>query len=126
MRKTRWLLLLIGAILIGGVWFYFNHQKSAPEQAASTGKNSKQRTRGAPGGPVPVVAGTAQKRDVPIYLDGIGTVQAYNTVAVHPQVSGTLIKVAFQEGQDVKKGDLIAIIDPRPYQATLDGAIAKK
>src|SRR6266566_1070162 len=126
MRKTRWLLLLIGAVFAGSVWFYFNHQKSASGQTASTAKNSKQSGRGGPGGPVPVVAGTAQKRDVPIYLDGIGTVQAYNTVTVHPQVSGTLTKVAFQEGQDMKKGDLIAVIDPRPYQAALDGAIAKK
>jgi membrane fusion protein, multidrug efflux system len=126
MRKTRWLLLLIGAVFAGSVWFYFNHQKSATEQTASTARNSKQSGRGGPGGPVPVVAGVAQKRDVPVYLDGIGTVQAYNTVTVHPQVSGTLTKVAFQEGQDIKKGDLIAIIDPRPYQAALDGAVAKK
>jgi multidrug efflux system membrane fusion protein len=126
MLKTRWLLLLIGAIFIGGIWFYFNHQKNAPEHAASTAKNSTQGGRGGPGGPVPVVAGVAQKRDVPIYLDGIGTVQAYNTVTVHPQISGILTKVAFQEGQDLKKGDLIAVIDPRPFQAALDGAIAKK
>src|ERR1700736_6416773 len=126
MLKTRWLLLLFGAVLIAGVWFYFNHQKNAQEQAASTAKSSKQGGRGGPGGPVPVVAGTAQKRDVPIYLDGIGTVQAYNTVTVHPQISGTLTQVAFQEGQDVKKGDLLAVIDPRPLQAQLDGAVAKK
>src|SRR4029077_408731 len=126
MRKTRWLLLLIGAVFAGSVWFYFNHQKSATEETASTARNSKQSGRGGPGRPVPVVAGVAQKRDVPVSLDGIGTVQAYNTVTVHPQVSGTLTKVAFQEGQDIKKGDLIAIIDPRPYQAALDGAVAKK
>jgi membrane fusion protein, multidrug efflux system len=126
MRKTRWLLLFIGAVLIGSLWFYFNYQRAAPKQAGLPGGDSKQSGRGGTGGPVPVVAGVAQKRDVPIYLDGIGTVQAYNSVTVHPQVSGTLTKVAFQEGQDLKKGELIAVIDPRPYQAALDGAIAKK
>jgi membrane fusion protein, multidrug efflux system len=126
MRKMRWLFLLIGAVFIGGVWFYFNHQKNTASQAAASGRNSSQSGRGGPGGPVPVVAGLVQKRAVPIYLDGIGTVQAYNSVTVHPQASGTLTTVAFKEGQDVKKGDLIAVIDPRPYQAALDGAIAKK
>jgi multidrug efflux system membrane fusion protein len=125
MRKMRWFFLVIGAVFVGGVWFYFNHQKNVASQA-TTGKNVSQSGRGAAGGPVPVVAGLVQKRDFPIYLDGIGTVQAYNTVTVHPQVSGTLTSVAFKEGQDVKKGDLIAVIDPRPYQAALDGAVAKK
>jgi membrane fusion protein, multidrug efflux system len=128
MRKLRWFLVLIGAVFIGGMWFYFSHQNGASEQAVDASKTAGQRQKGGPGpgGPVPVVAGVVKKQDVPIYLDGIGTVQAYNTVTVHPQVSGTLTKVAFQEGQDVKKGELIAVIDPRPYQAALDGAIAKK
>jgi membrane fusion protein, multidrug efflux system len=126
MRKTRWLLLLIGIALIGSVGFYFNHQKGATDRDASAGRSGKPGSRAGPGGPVPVVAGVVEKRDVPIYLDGIGTVQAYNTVAVHPQISGTLTTVAFKEGQDVRQGDLLAIIDPRPLQAQLDGAIAKK
>jgi len=126
MRKMRWFFLLIGALFVGGVWFYFNHQKNSSNPAAAPGRSASQTARGGPGGPVPVVAGLVQKRDVPIYLDGIGTVQAYNTVTVHPQVSGTLTTVAFKEGQDVKKGDLIAVIDPRPFQAALDGAVAKK
>jgi multidrug efflux system membrane fusion protein len=126
MRKMRWFFLLIGAVFVGGVWFYFNHQKNTANPAAAPGNNASQTGRRGPGGPVPVVTGLVQKRDVPIYLDGIGTVQAYNTVTVHPQVSGTLTTVAFKEGQDVKKGDLIAVIDPRPYQAALDGAVAKK
>ena len=126
MRRLRWFFLLIGALFIGGVWFYFNHQKNVASQATATGRNASQSGRGLAGAPVPVVAGFVQRRDVPIYLDGIGTVQAYNTVTVHPQVSGTLTTVAFKEGQDVKKGDLIAVIDPRPFQAALDGAVAKK
>jgi multidrug efflux system membrane fusion protein len=127
MRRLRWLFILVGVLFIGGIWYYFGHLNASKDAAAtSQAKTSGHVQRGGPGGPVPVVAGVVQKRDVPIYLDGIGTVQAYNTVTVHPQISGTLTKVAFQEGQDLKKGDLIAVIDPRPYQAALDGAIAKK
>lgn len=76
--------------------------------------------------PVPVIAGVVEKRDVPIYLDGIGTVQAFNTVIVNARVDGELKKVAFAEGHDVKAGDLLAQIDPAPYQATFDQAVAKK
>ena len=77
-------------------------------------------------GSVPVVAGKVQQRDTPIYLDGIGTVQAFNTVTIHAQVDGVLQKVAFEEGQEVKAGDLLAQIDPRSYQAQLDGAKAEE
>jgi multidrug efflux system membrane fusion protein len=128
MRKLRWFLILIGVVFIGGMWFYFGHQNGASDQAVDASKTAGHKQKGGPGagGPVPVVAGVVKKQDVPIYLDGIGTVQAYNTVAVHPQISGTLTKVVFQEGQDVKKGDLMVVIDPRPYQAALDGAAAKK
>ena len=87
-------------------------------------RSSPARGRAAP--PIPVVGGVVEARDTPIYLDGIGTVQAFNTVTVHAQVDGVLQKVAFREGQDVRAGDLLAIVDPRPYQAQLDQATAKK
>jgi membrane fusion protein, multidrug efflux system len=76
--------------------------------------------------PIPVVAAKAQKGDVPVYLAGLGTVQAYNTVTVHVRVDGTLDKVVFVEGQDVKAGELLAQIDPRPFQAQLDQVVAAK
>jgi membrane fusion protein, multidrug efflux system len=127
MRTLRWLFILFGLLFIGGIWYYFAHQNASVDAVdASKAKASGQGQKGGPGGRVPVVAGVVQKRDVPIYLDGIGTVQAFNTVTVHPQISGTLTQVAFQEGQDVKKGDLLAVIDPRPLQAQLDGAVARK
>jgi multidrug efflux system membrane fusion protein len=73
---------------------------------------------------VPVTAAQVVARDVPLNLTGIGTVQAFNTVTMRARVDGELVNVAFTEGQDVKKGDVLAQIDPRPYQAALDNATA--
>jgi multidrug efflux system membrane fusion protein len=84
---------------------------------------------GASGGaapPVPVVAGTVIQKDVPIYLDGLGTVQAFNTVTVRARVDGQLQKLAFVEGQEVHTGDLLAQIDPAPYQTQVAQNEAKK
>src|SRR5882724_1618607 len=68
---------------------------------------------------VPVTADVVQKQDVAIYLGGLGSVQAFNTVTVKARVDGTLEKLAFTEGQEVKEGDLLAQVDSRPYQAQL-------
>jgi multidrug efflux system membrane fusion protein len=76
--------------------------------------------------PPPVTVATATRQDVPIFASGIGTVQAYRSVLVRARVDGTLDKIAFREGQDVKPGDLLAEIDPRPYAATLAQARAKR
>jgi membrane fusion protein, multidrug efflux system len=76
--------------------------------------------------PVPVVAGTVTSHDVPIYLRGVGTVIAYNTVLVRSQIQGQITKIAFTEGQSVHAGDLLAQIDPRPYQAQLDQVTATR
>jgi multidrug efflux system membrane fusion protein len=75
---------------------------------------------------VPVVAAKVVSHDVPIYLRGVGTVIAYNNVIVRSQITGQLIKISFTQGQTVHKGDLLAEIDPRPYQAQLDQAIANR
>jgi multidrug efflux system membrane fusion protein len=74
----------------------------------------------------PVVAGTVSRHDVPIYLRGLGTVLAYNTVLVRSQIQGQLTRIAFTEGQTVRIGDLLAEIDPRPYQAQLDQMTATR
>src|SRR6266487_522406 len=73
-----------------------------------------------------VVAARAVRQDVPIFLRGLGSVQAFSAVTVRARVDGTLMQVPVTEGQEVKQGDLIAVIDPRPFQAALDAAIAKK
>ena len=75
---------------------------------------------------IPVSAVAAQRQDVPIFTRGIGTVQALQSVLVRARVDGTVERIAFTEGQDVKPGDLLAVIDPRPYQASYDQAVAKK
>jgi len=80
----------------------------------------------APPSAIPVQAANAGRQDVPVYLLGLGTVQAFNTVTVTARVDGQLDKIGFVEGQEVKKGDVIAQIDPRPYKAQLDMATAKK
>ena len=76
--------------------------------------------------PIGVVAASVQSHDVPIYLRGVGTVIAYNNVLVRSQITGELVKINFQQGQQVKKGDVLAVIDPSPYQAQLDQAIANR
>ena len=75
---------------------------------------------------IPVLAATPRIQDVPVYLDGVGTVRALNTVTVRSQVNGKLIAVNFTEGQDVQKGDVLGEIDPVIYQAQYDQTVAKK
>ena len=79
-----------------------------------------------PDSAVPVTVASATVRDVPVWLDGLGTVQAYYAVQLRPRVDGTLTQVPVREGQNVKRGDLLAVIDPRPYQTVLNTANAKK
>ncbi len=77
-------------------------------------------------GPVPVTAAPAQREDVPVFLRGLGTVQAYRSVTLRARVDGAIDNIAFIEGQEVKPGDLLVQLDPRPYQAALDQATARK
>ncbi|MBV9634141.1 MAG: efflux RND transporter periplasmic adaptor subunit [Methylobacteriaceae bacterium] len=81
---------------------------------------------GADNGPIPVVAVAARYEDVPITVDAVGTIQALNTVTIRSQVDGRLLELDFKDGQDVKRGDVLARIDPVTYQAQYDQAIAKK
>src|ERR1700712_3716782 len=78
-----------------------------------------------PNATVPVTVTQATRKDVPIWLRGLGTVQANYSAQIRSRVDGTLMQVAVKEGQDVKQGDLLAVIDPRPYQAALDAGLAR-
>src|SRR5437879_2896847 len=116
MRRFLILLACVG-LLAGGAWWWFTVHAPAVAQAAAGRRGPDS---------IPVLVAAAESRDVPIYLDGLGTVQASAMVTVKPQVDGKLIEVDFKEGQDVKAGDVLARIDPRSYQAALDQTIAKK
>jgi multidrug efflux system membrane fusion protein len=117
---------LVSLVLVAGVASYF-WQPAQPQQQQQ-GQKGKGR-RGAVPDPariVPVLAIDARIADVPVYLDGIGTARALNTVTVRPQVDGKIISISFTEGQDVPKGFVLAKIDPTTYQAQYDQAVAKK
>lgn len=124
MKRLLTILILLGAAAGAGYWYYTTHA----DTAAATASGPTGRRRGAPDAetPVPVLAARAQTQDVPIYLDGLGTVQAFNLVNVRAMIDGPMTDVTFREGQDVHRGDVLAHIDPRPYQASLDSASAKK
>jgi multidrug efflux system membrane fusion protein len=104
-------------VVVGGLVGWRHHQQAAKARvAAAAAADAK----------VPVLTAEAISADVPVTLDGIGTVQALNTVNIRPMVNGPLIKIGFHEGQDVHTGDVLARIDPRTYQAAYDQAVAKK
>lgn len=127
MRKRNILIAVGIVLLLLGWWSCHRSGSSSSDQSASSGASGGGRRGafGAGGAPVPVVAGTVVQKDVPIYLDGLGTVQAFNTVTVHTRVDGALVQVNFTEGQEVKTGDLLVVVDPKPYQAALDQAKAQ-
>jgi multidrug efflux system membrane fusion protein len=106
-------------IIVVGIGVMRQRRASAAPKAAGPGGRP-------PAGPVSVLAGTVTTQDVPIYLDGLGTVQAFNTVTVRARVDGQVQRILFQEGREVHSGDLLAQIDPAPLQAQLDQTLAKK
>jgi multidrug efflux system membrane fusion protein len=85
-----------------------------------------QTAKAVPPSSVPVVVAETAQQDVPIYYDALGTVAALNTVAIRAQVNGQIVSVDFRQGQNVRKGDVLARIDPAPFQAAFDQAVAKK
>jgi multidrug efflux system membrane fusion protein len=124
-RKSHgWLWLLILAAL-GAAGYHYYPQLQGASKAA--GKNDAPASKKG-GGSVPVVAATARRGDLGLYLTGLGSAAAYNTVTIRSRVDGELMRVAFTEGQLVQKDDLLAEIDPRPFQAQLvqaEGQLAR-
>lgn len=118
-RTIRWAAALL--VLVAGVG-YFGWQRYHQPQAAQ----AKAQDNAKPHAGVPVTIASVEKADFPVYLEGLGTVQGFNTVVVRTRVDGQIDNIAFKEGQLVNKGDLLAQIDPRPFQAALDQAKAKK
>jgi len=113
--KRFWIAFLCAVVVVVGlVWL--RTVQTAAKKAAHPDPSTL---------PVQVSTAVATRTDVPLTVDGIGTVQALNTVNIHPMVDGPLVEIRFREGQDVKAGDVLARIDPRTYQASFDQAVAK-
>jgi multidrug efflux system membrane fusion protein len=120
--RSRWTLAAaLAALALCGAYGW-RHYYGADAGAAGADKaNSAQAPT-----PVPVTIAQVKTADFPVYLNGLGAVQPYQTVLVRSRVDGAITKIAFRQGQMVKQGDILALIDPRTYQAALDQALAKK
>ena len=117
-RRNRYIVYAIVLLGVAGALYYVFGTPAQQQQ--------RRGRFGGDTGPVPVLVAPAKLADVPVYLDAVGTTRALNSVTVRPQVEGKLISVGFKEGQDVKKGDVLAQIDPTTFKAALDQAVAKK
>ena len=136
MRRLFTALLILAIVAAGAAYVWRKElgligpgqQVAGQGRAPSTAGGGGRRAAAGRGGegPVSVLAEPARVADVPVILEAVGTAQALNTVTVRSQVDGRLLELAFREGQDVKKGDLLARIDPTIYQAQYDQAVAKK
>jgi membrane fusion protein, multidrug efflux system len=112
-RSLIWgtILVLGAAVIAGSIWLNPSRTSSAKPEVEDN---------------IPVATAKARREDVPVYLDGLGKVQALKTVTIRAQIDGKIMEAAFHEGQNVRAGDLLLQIDARPYQAALDQAIAKQ
>src|SRR5579871_3647812 len=116
-RSWIWLILLL-MVAAGAVYFYRGGTQATAKGPDTTKKSGKG------GGAVPVVASLTRRGDMPVYLTGLGSITAFNTVTVRTRVDGEIIKIYFTEGQYVKQGDPLIEIDPRPFQVMLEQAEA--
>ena len=122
--RSRWWAWLVLLVIVAGVVWYYRGRNSEADAAAAGGKGpGGAAAMGAAGSfVVPVVVATATKGDLPVFLNGLGNVTAFNTVTVRSRVDGQIVKINFTEGQYVKEGDSLVEIDPRPYQVQLEQA----
>jgi multidrug efflux system membrane fusion protein len=125
-RRRKWLWVLIVIVVAAlGYWYFRGPKASTEAQGPAPGGSAKGQGRqgaGAGGFVIPVVVATAQRGDLPVYFNGLGTATAFNTVTVHSRVDGQITKINFQEGQFVHQGDRLLEIDARPYQVQLEQA----
>jgi len=128
MRMRRIAIALVCLLVTAGIaYHYWPWGQAQPQQQSGFAKGKgKKRGAGPTTDPVPVLAIEARVADMPVYLDGVGTAKALNTVTVRSQVEGKLLSISFTEGMDVPKGYLLAKIDPTTYQAQYDQQVAKK
>src|SRR5277367_3422283 len=115
--RDRWLIAAILAVVAVCGYLGWRAYEGAAANAAKAS---------APPAPIPVTVAAVRKADFPVYLNGLGVVEPYDTVTVSSRVDGEITKIDFRQGQIVKEGDILAQIDPRPYQAAVDQALAKK
>lgn len=121
MTRKRWIGLAVGlAVIVGAVWGLRASTRAAPAPVAASGDPANAGVNRA----IPVISGTVEQRDMPMYLDGLGSVIASSTVTVKSRVDGQLVKVHFTEGQEVRQGDLLAQIDPRSFEIQVRQASA--
>jgi len=126
--NRHWWIWLLIIVLAGAGYWYYRSQNAQPAAASSSGAagasgaTGAKAASGAKGFVVPVVVATATRGDLPVYLNGLGTVTAFNTVTVRSRVDGQITKVYFTEGQYVRQGDPLIEIDPRPFQVQLEQA----
>ncbi len=121
-KRSRYLLMVGCAGLLSGMVVLLLGCGNAPAPLQGPVGKKGQQNRGSQ--PVPVAVAKAETRDLPVFLSGLGSVEAFNTVVVKSRIDGQLVQIAFKEGQEVNKGALLAVIDPRPYQVALSQAEA--
>jgi membrane fusion protein, multidrug efflux system len=122
---NRWMIwLVVLAVIATGGWYFHSRAGQGGNAAGAPGTTGGSATKGGQPGnfAVPVVVATAHQGDLPVYLNGLGTVTAFNTVTVRSRVDGQIVKINFTEGQYVKGGDALIEIDPRPFQVQLEQA----
>jgi membrane fusion protein, multidrug efflux system len=117
MKRTITILIVVAGICAVLLFGYTRSRSSASAASAPPQRGAGQQV-------VPVAISSVTQQDMPVYLDGLGSVQAFNTVTLKTRIDGEVTQVAFREGQDVKKGELLIVIDPRPYQVALEQAQA--
>jgi membrane fusion protein, multidrug efflux system len=115
------MIVLVVVVALAGYFGWRQFYENGAKTASTAADNAGQKPAA-----IPVTVAQAATADFPVYLNGLGVVEPYDTVTVRSRVDGEVVKIAFRQGQMVKEGDLLAEIDPRPYQAALDQALSKK